>query len=68
MVNGFNVLAFIHFNHVAYTGGHVYNDVWIDCRHDSKFAARCGADGAGDEEAMTAILLIGWLRSWKELF
>ena len=52
MVNGFNVRAFIHFNHVAHTGRDVYNDVWIDCRYDSKFAARCGADGEGDEEAM----------------
>ena len=40
----------IHFNDTAYTGRYVYNDVWIDCGHDSKFAACCGADGKGDEE------------------
>jgi hypothetical protein len=46
-------LSLIHFNHVAHTGRDVCNAVWIDCRHDSKFAECCGAVGEGDEEVMT---------------
>ena len=53
MVNGVVIYSFVYFNDTAHTGGHVYNDVWIDCRYDSKFAACCGADGEGDEEVMT---------------
>ena len=53
MANGVVIYSFAYFNDTAHTGGHVYNDVWIDCRYDSKFAKCCGADGEGDEKAMT---------------
>ena len=41
-----------YFNDAAHTGRNVYNDVWIDCRYDSKFTACCGANGEGNEEIM----------------
>ena len=52
MVNGVVIYSFAYFNDTAYTDRNVYYAVWIDCGYDSGFAACCGADGAGDEEAM----------------
>lgn len=59
----------MNFNDAAHTGRDVYNDVWIDCGYDSKFAECCGAVGAGDEEAMTFENKIEhYLSYWSALF